>query len=80
MTKTPKLTRAKRIPEWTTYDKRVAEMAQRLLKKAASQRNGGDGTAVDESMFMQIDSPSQKEPQNVEFENKREEVREKDEL
>jgi hypothetical protein len=55
-------------------------MAQRLLKKAASQRNGGDGTAVDESMFMQIDSPSQKEPQNVEFENKREEVREKDEL
>jgi hypothetical protein len=74
------LTRAKRIAEWTTYDKQVAEMAQRLLKKAASQKNGSDGTAVDESMFVQIDSPSQKEPHKVEVEDKEDEARVKDEL
>lgn len=55
-------------------------MAQRLLKKAASQKNGSDGTAVDESMFVQIDSPSQKDPQKVEVEDKEDEARVKDEL
>jgi hypothetical protein len=62
------LTRAKNIPEWTTYDKQVAELAQRLLKKHAVQKNGGNGTAVDESMFVEIDSPSQKEPVEEELE------------
>lgn len=62
LTKTPKLTRAKNIPEWTTYDKQVAELAQRLLKKDAALRDGGNGTAVDESMFVQIDSSGQKDP------------------
>ena len=56
------MTRAKNIPEWTTYDKQVAELAQRLLKKDAARRDGGNGTAVDESMFVQIDSSGQKEP------------------
>jgi hypothetical protein len=76
------LTRAKRIPEWTTYDKQGAELAQRLLKKNAAQKNGENGAAVDESMFVQIDSSSQKEPVNEELkieENKSEE-RVKDEL
>jgi UDP-glucose:glycoprotein glucosyltransferase len=80
LTKTPKLTRAKRIPEWTTYDKEVAEMAQRLLKKDAFQRNGGKGTAVDESMFVQIDSPGQKEPLREEGKQDEAEARVKDEL
>jgi hypothetical protein len=68
LTKTPKLTRAKNIPEWTTYDKQVAELAQRLLKKDSAQKNGGNGTAVDESMFVQIDSPREKEPVEDELE------------
>ena len=55
------MTRAKNIPEWTTYDKQVAELAQRLLKKDAARRDGDNATAVDESMFVQIDSSSQKE-------------------
>jgi hypothetical protein len=76
------LTRAKNIPEWTTYDKQVAELAQRLLKKDAADKNGGNGTAVDESMFIQIDSPSQKEPveEEVEVEEIKSEERVKDEL
>jgi hypothetical protein len=54
LTKTPKLTRAKRITEWTTYDEQVAEMAKRLLKKDAERK--GNATVVDESMFNKIDS------------------------
>ena len=61
MTKTPKLTRAKNIVEWTTYDKHVAELAKRLLKKDAGQREGMNETVVDESMFVEIDSSSPKD-------------------
>ena len=57
MTKTPKLTRAKNIAEWTTYDKQVAELAKRLLRNSGG-KDGGNGTVVDESMFIQIDSSS----------------------
>ena len=61
MTKTPKLTRAKNIVEWTTYDKQVAELAKRLLRNGGG-KDGGNGTVVDESMFVQIDSsPNQKD-------------------
>jgi hypothetical protein len=74
------LTRAKRIPEWTTYDKQVAEMAQRLLKKDALQKNGGNGGGVDESMFVQIDSPGPKEPPKREDKEEENETRVKDEL
>ena len=81
MTKTPKLTRAKNIPEWTTYDKQVAELAKRLLKKDAALRDGGNGTVVDESMFVQIDASGQKDPVVKEDEAPKEpEVRVKDEL
>ena len=80
MTKTPKLTRAKNIPEWTTYDKQVAELAQRLLKKDAARRDGENGTAVDESMFVQIDSNGQKEPVVKDEEAPTEPERVKDEL
>ena len=62
MTKTPKLTRAKNIPEWTTYDKQVAELAQRLLKKDAAGKGGENGKVIDESMFVQIDSSGPKDP------------------
>lgn len=55
-------------------------MAQRLLKKDAFQRNGGKGTAVDESMFVQIDSPGQKEPLREEGKQDEAEARVKDEL
>ena len=61
MTKTPKLTRAKRITEWTTYDKEVTELAKKLLKKDGGQKDGGNATVVDESMFVQIDSSSPKD-------------------
>ena len=54
------MTRAKNIPEWTTYDKQVAELAKRLLKKDSGQK-GGNGAVVDESMFVQIDSSIPKE-------------------
>jgi len=81
LTKTPKLTRAKNIPEWTTYDKEVAELAQRLLKKDATLRNGGNGSTVDESMFVQIDSSGQKDPVVKEDEAPKEpDARVKDEL
>jgi UDP-glucose:glycoprotein glucosyltransferase len=60
LTKTPKLTRAKNIAEWTTYDRQVAELAQRLLRNGGG-KDGGNGTVVDESMFVQIDSSSQKD-------------------
>lgn len=56
------MTRAKRIPEWTTYDKEVAELAQRLLKKENASKGKENGDSVDESMFVQIDSSSPKEP------------------
>ena len=62
LTKTPKLTRAKNIPEWTTYDKQVAELAQRLLKKDSARKDGGNEAVIDESMFVQIDSSGQKDP------------------
>ena len=62
MTKTPKLTRAKNIAEWTTYDKQVAELAQRLLKKETVK----DDTLVDESMFVQIDSSPKEAGEKVE--------------
>jgi len=58
LTKTPKLTRAKNIAEWTTYDKQVAELAKRLLRNGGGGKDGGNGTVVDESMFVQIDSSS----------------------
>ena len=61
LTKTPKLTRAKRIPEWTTYDAQVAEMAERLLKKDAERKGDANAPMVDESMFTRIDSVPQKE-------------------
>jgi hypothetical protein len=61
LTKTPKLTRAKNIPEWTTYDKQVAELAQRLLKKDAEKKGSDNESVVDESMFVQIDSSNPKE-------------------
>lgn len=81
LTKTPKLTRAKNIPEWTTYDKQVAELAQRLLKKDAARRDGANGTIVDESMFVQIDSSGQKDPVVKDDEKPSEpEARLKDEL
>jgi len=69
LTKTPKLTRAKNIVEWTTYDKQVAELAKRLLRNGGG-KDGGNGTVVDESMFVQIDSsPNQKgtvaEPEEI---------------
>ena len=79
LTKTPKLTRAKNIVEWTTYDKQVAELAQRLLKKDAGLKNG-NGTVVDESMFVQIDSSSPKENVQDKDENVKSEERVKDEL
>ena len=81
MTKTPKLTRAKNIPEWTTYDKQVAELARRLLTKDAAQKDGGNGTVVDESMFVQIDSSGQKDPVVArEDDTDKDEKRVKDEL
>jgi hypothetical protein len=64
LTKTPKLTRAKNIVEWTTYDKQVAEMAKSLLTKDLGARDGTNETVVDESMFVAIDSSSPKEPTN----------------
>ena len=78
MTKTPKLTRAKRIPEWTTYDAQVAEMAKRLLKKDAERK--GNGTIVDESMFVKIDSAPQKEEIQEQSNESADEGRVKDEL
>lgn len=72
MTKTPKLTRAKRITEWTTYDKQVAELAQTLLKKDARYKNLENETAIDESLFVQIVS-SPKDPVVRDEEKKREE-------
>lgn len=46
------------------------------------QKNGENGTAVDESMFVEIDSSSQKEPVNEELkiEDNKDEERIKDEL
>jgi hypothetical protein len=46
------------------------------------QKNGVNGTAVDESMFVQIDSSNQKEPANeeLEIEESKNEERIKDEL
>ena len=73
------MTRAKNIVEWTTYDKQVAELAQRLLKKDAGLKNG-NGTVVDESMFVQIDSSSPKENVQDKDENVKSEERVKDEL
>jgi hypothetical protein len=55
------LERAKQIPEWTAYDKQVAELAQRLLRKDANKK-GGNETLVDESMFEQIDASPPKDP------------------
>jgi len=81
LTKTPKLTRAKNIHEWTTYDKQVAELAKRLLKKDAAQKNGGNETVVDESMFVQIDSSVQKDQVSPrEDDSAKAEERVKDEL
>lgn len=56
-------------------------MAQRLLKKDALRKNGGKGSAdVDESMFVQIDSPGQNEVPKEKEKSEEIEARVKDEL
>lgn len=81
LTKTPKLTRAKRITEWTFYDREVTELAKKLLKQDGDGRDGRAGEVVDESMFVQIDSSSQKEPVvDTKEESQKENERVKDEL
>lgn len=63
------------------YDKQVAELAQRLLKKDAAQKDGGSDIVVDESMFVQIDSSAQKDPVAPrEADGEKTEERVKDEL
>lgn len=56
-------------------------MAQRLLKKDVVLKGGGNQTAVDESMFMKIDSSSpQKEEAVVADDDLGDSARVKDEL
>jgi hypothetical protein len=51
------------------------------LKKDAAERDGGNGTVVDESMFVQIDSSAQKDPVSLkEGDNAEAEERVRDEL
>ena len=63
MTKTPKLERARNIPEWTIYDEDVAELTNRLSGKS-NVTTGEDARLQPDVMRMsseQQGSPSSKE-------------------